>query len=72
MVSNLDKYKADLNALIVKGDRLQLAIQMECRPDDFEGSIKKQFKEKTKDFIASLPSFIDEYQGWYSEAKVLI
>jgi hypothetical protein len=33
---------------------------------------KKQFKDKAKEILASLPTFTDAYQPWYSEAKALI
>lgn len=72
MSSNVDRYKADLDSLVAKGEKLHLAIHMECDSAKFEQSVKTRFKEKAKDFLASIPSFADEYQSWYSEAKVLI
>jgi len=72
MPSNLDRYKKDIEALIVTGDRLEAAIQLECLPKEFEGIAKKQLGDKAKEFLASLPSFSNAYQEWYSEAKVLI
>lgn len=72
MSSNLDKYKSELDSLIGRGDDLHMAIQAECLKPEFEQAAKEQFKEKAKDFLASLPSFKDTYQSWYSEAKVLI
>jgi len=72
MASNLDRYKSDLDALIAKGERLHLTMQRECLPKEFDRAIKKKFGDQAKDIIESLPSFTEEYQSWYSEAKVLI
>ena len=72
MPSNLDRYKKDLDALIARGKKLNLAIQAESRPEEFAAALKKQLGDKVKDFVASLPSFSEGYQAWYSEAKVLI
>lgn len=72
MLPNLDRYKKDLDSLIRRGDQLSFAMERECFPDRIEGLIKKQFGDKAKDVIAALPKFTEEYQAWYSEAKVLI
>jgi hypothetical protein len=72
MTSNLSKYKSDLDSLIARGEELYVAIQVECYPSVFDTALEKQFKEKAKDVLASLPSFKDSYQSWYSEAKGLI
>lgn len=76
MLSNLDRYKQDLDSLIVKGDKLLLAIYAECFPEKLEDSLKKEHgdkaKEILKDLLKSVPSFAQDYQAWYSEAKVLV
>jgi hypothetical protein len=72
MASNLDRYKKDLDALIERGERLHLAIQAECYPDDFEKAFKKELGAKIKEFVKQLPDFKTDYQSWYSEAKALI
>ncbi len=72
MPSNLDRYKRDLEALITRGEQLHLAIQAECLPDQFQAMLKKEFGDKAKDIRTALPSFAEDYQAWYSEAKVLI
>lgn len=72
MPSNLDRYKKDLDALVTRGEQLHLAIQAECLPDQFQAMLKKEFGDKAKDIRAALPSFADDYQGWYSEGKTLI
>lgn len=72
MPSSLDRYRKDLDALIARGDELHNAIQAECFPDQFERLAKKQYHDKAKQVIASLPSFREDYQTWYSEAIVLL
>lgn len=71
MPSNLDRYKQDLDALILRGEQLFHAIQSECYPEQFKQALKG-LKQEAKDILAKLPSFADAYQAWYSEAKVLI
>ena len=49
-------------------------MKHECSPQEFAGTVKKVFGEgeKAEQFIRGLPSFKDDYQAWYSEAKVLV
>jgi hypothetical protein len=78
MSSNLGKYKTDLESLIKRGLMLSNAIQFECYPQEF----KKEFTERSGDggkkshnfdaFKKTLPSFIEQYQNWYSESLALI
>ncbi len=78
MISNLEKYKADLKTLIAKGDNLVNAFQYDCFQEDFIERLEKAFKGKRNKkqiiskFIKSLPNFNTEYQKWYSESLVLI
>jgi hypothetical protein len=72
MLPNLERYKKDLDSLLKRGEQLLLALKRECSPAEFEEAIKKQLGEKAKDVLKALPSFIKDYQPWYSEAKVLI
>ncbi len=69
---NVDRYKKDLDALLDKGERLHGAIQHECSPQEFARVVKTSLGDKAKEFIQGLPSFKDEYQPWYSEAKALV
>lgn len=71
-LSNLERYKKDLNALIDRGNKLYFAMQRECFPDKFDRILKKKAGDKTGSIIESLPSFREEYQSWYSEALALI
>jgi len=68
MLTNLDKYKKDLEQLITKGELLLWAIQYECFPE----KVKKALGKDAEELIKTLPKFRDEYQAWYSEAKVVI
>jgi hypothetical protein len=72
MISNIERYKNDLNALLLKGDLLENSIQLECLPKEFTKAVKSSLGDKADDFIKSLPSFTTEYQSWYSEARILI
>jgi len=68
MQSNLEKYKKDLEKLVKKGDSLLIAMQYDCYPEQ----IAKALGDKAKELIKSLPNFRNDYQAWYSEAKVVI
>jgi hypothetical protein len=72
MLSNLERYKKDLDALIDKGNQLHNAIQYEYFTEEFTQQAKEKLGKKSKDFLKNIPSFKDEYQPWYSEAKMLI
>jgi hypothetical protein len=47
MISNLECYKKDLNALITKGNKLLLAIELECFPEQVK-DIKQQLGKKAE------------------------
>ena len=68
MQSNLEKYKKDLERLVGKGDLLLVAMQHDCFPEQ----IAEALGDKAKELIKSLPIFKNDYQTWYSEAKVVI
>jgi len=72
MLSNVDRYKRDLDSLLQGGERLLLSLQRECFPIESERPIKKRPRDEASDPFDSMPSFRDAYQPWYSEAKVLI
>jgi hypothetical protein len=72
MTSNLDRYANDLDALIAKADDLQLSIEAECYPAEFEAAYGERFGPDLKKAISQLPRFRSEYQSWYSEAKATI
>jgi len=70
MSFSIEKYKRDIEELVKKGDMLHYAMLLECHPDQ----LKQLFNDKQS--VAKLkkvlPEFRQEYQAWYSEAKVLI
>jgi len=72
MVSNLERYKKDLDSLITRGTLLFFAIQKECSPGAFDKEVRKVHKDKAGELLKIVPSFVETYQSWYSEAKVLI
>ena len=72
MTSNLDRYKNDLEILIEKGQMLYIAIQADCFPKEIEAQFDKAYGNEGKVLFSALPSFEDEYQTWYSEAKVFL
>lgn len=72
MISNLERYKKDLNALIAKGDALFNAIQRYSHRSEFDKEVRKQFGDAADDFLKGVPDFRSEYQAWYSEALGLI
>ena len=69
---NVDRYEKDLDALIKKGEQLYNAMGHECNPQEFARSAKEQLGDRAEQVIQGLPSFKDEYQAWYSEARVLV
>ena len=71
-MNNLEQYKGDLERLVATGKKLGLAMQYEQWPKEIEEIVRKEKGEKATDFLKNLPSFPDEYQAWYSEAKTLV
>jgi hypothetical protein len=72
MTSNLDRFKADLEALAKRGHALQMAMQRDCHGEEFEKAVKRQLKAKADEWLTKLPDFKKEYQRWYTEAKAVI
>ena len=59
MGSNLERFKADISKLVVQGNLLLEVMTIECSPPE-----RAKVSAKT---LASIPSFKDSYQTWYSE-----
>lgn len=73
MATNLDRFKKDLDRLIVAGTRLQFAMSRDIQGKaEFEKSIKEQLKDKAADFLKVLPTFNGAYEAWYSESLALL
>jgi hypothetical protein len=72
MVSNLDRYKKDLDSLVDKGEDLDLEMQAACFPEQVTRALQNAHGDETKDLLKALPRFQEAYQPWYSEAKALV
>jgi len=72
MSTNIERYSKDIDKLVTKGRKLKNALISETQPAEFQNILKKEYGEKAKDIIKALPSFRNDYQAWYSEAKSLI
>ena len=69
---NVERFQNDLDELVERGHKLHQAMQLECFPEDFKRNVVSQLGDGADDYMNSLPSFNDEYQVWYSEAKALV
>jgi hypothetical protein len=75
-VSNLEKYRKDLNALITESSKVQLALLLEGmgRQKYLELATRNSGgdEEKAKREIKDIKQFATVYQHWYSEALTLV
>ena len=71
-ISNLKKFEDDSQELLATGGRLRFAMQYAFQGDEFEKIAQAQLGDAAQEFLDDLPNFQNEYQSWYSEAKVLI
>ncbi len=74
MISNIDKYKKDVEELVSKGEILFHIMGIQFLPEQYNPILKKKYgsKKELDKFLNSLSDFRSEYQGWYSEALVLL
>lgn len=72
MITNLEKYKKDLDKLIFDGEVLLLVMFRERFPQKFNELNENQMGSNLKTTAINAPSFSDSYQQWYTEALVLI
>jgi len=73
MISNLERYKTDLERLLTAGELLEQSLQHYCFKEELETLAKTKLGEiEAKKYFDSLPIFTKAYQPWYSEAKSLI
>ncbi len=69
----LEKYKNDLEKLILRWGILLNSLYHECEPIKFqEALIGMNDKEKEKEVLNDILIFKDEYQTWYSESLIII
>ncbi len=71
-MTNLEKFKSDLEKLITDGQKLLMVMQYECYPEEFEKQIKPKLKKDYKTFVEKIKPFKQDYQHWYSESLVLL
>ena len=74
-MTNLDKYKKDLNRLISIGHILYLKMVQDYNAKQFEedlNSIEPETSKQIRERVKKCRSFHIEYQTWYSESKALI
>lgn len=71
-ITNLERYRKDLDALIARGELLDIAMSAECYPDEITLQFKEAYGDKADSYLKGLPKFHTDYQSWYSEAKALI
>lgn len=60
-MTNLDRYKKDLDTLVKAGELLEMSIQAECYPEEFKAQVKKALGDKAKDLLKALPGFAGAY-----------
>jgi len=65
MTTNLDRYRADLDALVALGERMRANVQIRHAADT--GKLSKEGREAAKQF-----TFEWEYQRWYTEASAVV
>ena len=72
MASNLDRFKADIDSLVTRGESLNFAIRRSASKKDFEAEVRRQLGEKADEFLDALPPAASTYEIWYSESKSLL
>jgi hypothetical protein len=74
MKTNLERFKHDLERLINEGELLLQSMRARFTPEKYRKQLKKVLKNENKvsEYLKKLPSFINNYQSWYSEALVLL
>ncbi len=60
---NSEIVKKELNDLVIRGNRLQLALLFENTPEEEKRELEKKLKEE-KINIAKLPKFSLDYEVW--------
>ena len=78
-MNNLQRYEADLQSLIQRGESLEVAIVHECSLEEAKGVGVEEILERAErmglcdgDDQVHIPSFTREYQEWYSDAEVVV
>jgi len=69
---NLSRYEDQLAKLEDDGLLLVTAMQFELYPEHMRAQLETQIGKQSDEYIKKIPSFSNEYQIWYSEAKAII
>lgn len=72
MKTNLEKFRKDLDLLVAQGINLLNAMNVEQYPKNMETHFQTVLKKDFAEFTRTLPSFVNVYQSWYSEAQIII
>ena len=54
-MSNLERYKKDLDALLSRGEKLQLAMTVECFPEETLRILKEKHDEEAEKALEPFP-----------------
>lgn len=74
-MTNLDRFRNDLERLVKTGQLLDTGIKYECYPNVVISELKQHVNPRTKAYktaLKTIPSFKNDYQRWYSEAQAVI
>ena len=74
-ISNLEKYRKDLDALLKEAATVRICLAYEATPKQLAEEFLKWFKgdkEKAEKYQEGLQSFNKAYNHWYSEAVTLV
>jgi len=73
-ISNLEKYRKDLEALLTEATLVNFSLNLEAfgRSKFAETVLAKHSKEQSDTFMNKLKPFASAYQHWYSEALPLV
>ncbi len=74
MAVNVKKFETDIDALLARAGKLDLAMILEATgKEKFRTQVLQAYDDKKAEAILKeLPSFKGEYQAWYSECLVLL
>jgi hypothetical protein len=75
MTERTEKFAKELDALLLEGNELYMAIQYDCHRTAFTKAAAERFqgnKEKTNEYLSKLPDFKTDYQRWYSVASAVV
>ena len=74
MTENLERFRKDLERLLMSGDALHNSIQNESFPKEFATHAHEEIGDKkaAEEFIKRLPNFKTAYEAWYSESLALL